>query len=155
MQTNLHLDMGMNGALILEPRGGQAVPWTAEHTLILDEWDSHQNPDDALHAPHPGLFPVNGHTFALIPDVLVPQGQTDLLRVINPGAAPHSLHLHGNAFLVIVRDSHNLPTPCGDDTLPVLPSARYDVLLKGRDGTFPLTTPRRTSTGARTPVGST
>ncbi|MFB9991494.1 multicopper oxidase family protein [Deinococcus oregonensis] len=137
MQTNLHLDMGMYGALIIEPRGGQAVPWTAEHTLILDEWDSRQNPDAAIHDPHPNLFLVNGRTFPLIPDVHVPQGQTDLLRVINLGGDPHSLHLHGNAFLVIAKDGHDLPVPYEADTLPILPGERYDLLVKGRDGTFP------------------
>lgn len=136
MQTNLHLDMGMYGALIIEPHGG-TQPWTAEHTLILDEWDSHQNPDAAVHDPHPDLYLVNGHTFPLIPDVHVPQGQTDLLRLINLGSAPHSLHLHGNSFLVIAKDGHDLPLPYEADTLPILPGERYDLLVKGRDGTFP------------------
>ncbi|WP_295816782.1 multicopper oxidase domain-containing protein [uncultured Deinococcus sp.] len=138
MQTNLHLDMGMYGALVIEPREGQAVPWTGEHTVILDEWDSRQSPDAAVHDPHPDLFLVNGRTFPLIPDVHVPEGQTDVLRVIHMGAAPHSLHLHGHAFLVIAKDGHDLPAPYAADTLPVLPGERYDVLVKGRDGTFPL-----------------
>ncbi|WP_412027549.1 multicopper oxidase family protein [Deinococcus yunweiensis] len=137
MQTNLHLDMGMYGALIIEPAAGQAVPWTAEHTLILDEWDSRQTPDAVVHDPHPDLFLVNGRTFPLIPDVHVPQGQTDLLRVINLGADPHSLHLHGHSVLVIAKDGHDLPAPYQADTLPILPGERYDVLVKGRDGAFP------------------
>lgn len=136
-QTNVHLDMGMYGALIIEPPAGTPAPWTAEHTLILDEWDSRQNPADLTHAVHPDLFLVNGRTFPLIPDVHVPDGQVDLVRVINLGGEAHSLHLHGSSFLIVAKDGYDLPAPYEADTLPVLPGERYDVLVKGRDGVFP------------------
>ncbi len=136
-QTSVHLDMGMYGALIVEPREGVKVPWTAEHTLVLDEWDSHQTPLTPKPEPHPDLFLVNGHTYPLIPDVVVPEGEVHLLRVIHMGAEPHSLHVHGMTFLVIAKDGHDLPAPYQADTLPILPGERYDLLVKGRDGAFP------------------
>lgn len=137
-QTSVHLDMGMYGALIVEPRAGTPVPWSAEHTLILDEWDSQQTPLTPKTEPHPDLFLVNGHTYPLIPDVVVPEGEVHLLRLINLGAQPHSLHLHGMSFLVIAKDGHDLPAPYQADTLPILPGERYDLLVKGRDGSFPM-----------------
>ncbi|PNY79466.1 multicopper oxidase family protein [Deinococcus koreensis] len=149
-QTNVHLDMGMYGALIVEPRAGEGRPWTAEHTLILDEWDSRQNPADLKHDVQPDLFLVNGRTYPLIPDVPVPEGELHLLRVIHMGAQPHSLHLHGHSFLVLAKDGHDLPAPFEADTLPVLPGERYDLLVKGRDGAFPFhdhTTPQNVNGG--------
>ncbi len=136
-QTNLHLDMGMYGALIVEPAAGTPVPWKAEHTLILDEWASRQDPNDLKHDIQPDLFLVNGKTFPWIDDVQVPEGQVDLLRVIHMGAQPHSLHLHGLSFLVIAKDGYPLPAPYEADTLPIHPGERYDLLVKGRDGAFP------------------
>lgn len=136
-QTNVHLDMGMYGALIVEPAPGVTVPWKAEHTLILDEWASRQDPASLKHDLAPDLFLVNGRTFPLIPDVTVPAGQLDLLRVIHMGAQPHSLHLHGLTFLVIAKDGHDLPAPYEADTLPILPGERYDLLVKGREGQWP------------------
>lgn len=136
-QTNVHLDMGMYGALIVEPAAGTLVPWKEEHTLILDEWASRQDPHDLKHDIQPDLFLVNGKTFPWIGDVRVPEGQVDLLRIIHMGAQPHSLHLHGLSFLVIAKDGYPLPAPYEADTLPIHPGERYDLLVKGRDGTFP------------------
>ncbi|QLG12987.1 multicopper oxidase domain-containing protein (plasmid) [Deinococcus sp. D7000] len=135
VQTNVHLDMGMYGALIVEDPDVKPV-WTAEHTLILDEWDSHHDPEQRPYTPHYDEFLVNGKAFPLIPELDIPAGQTQLVRFVNLGAQPHSLHLHGTSFLVMAKDGHDLPAPYVADTLPILPGERYDVLVKGRDGTF-------------------
>ncbi|PYE55447.1 multicopper oxidase family protein [Deinococcus yavapaiensis] len=136
-QTNVHLDMGMYGALVVEDPD-HPHPWTAEHTLILDEWDSHHDdPARAGYTPRYDTFLVNGKSFPLIPDLAIPAGETHLVRFIAMGSEPHSLHLHGTSFLVIAKDGHDLPLPYVADTLPILPGERYDLLVKGRDGTFP------------------
>lgn len=135
-QTNVHLDMGMYGALIVEDPDEKPV-WSKDHTLILDEWDSHHDPARLPYTPSYDTFLVNGKAHPLIPDLKIPAGETHLVRWINLGAQPHSLHLHGTSFLVVAKDGHDLPAPYLADTLPVLPGERYDVLVKGRDGTFP------------------
>ncbi|MDB5046545.1 MAG: copper oxidase [Deinococcus sp.] len=135
-QTNVHLDMGMYGALIVEDPA-QTPVWSKEHTLITDEWDSHHDPARLPYTPHYDEFLINGRAHPLIPELNVPAGETHLVRWINLGAQPHSLHLHGTSFLVVAKDGHDLPQPYLADTLPIMPGERYDVLVKGRDGTFP------------------
>ncbi|BDP43982.1 hypothetical protein DAETH_39510 (plasmid) [Deinococcus aetherius] len=135
-QTNVHLDMGMYGALIVEDPDARPV-WSGEHTLILDEWDSHHDPARLPYTPSYDTFLVNGKAHPLIPELSIPAGETHLVRLLNLGAQPHSLHLHGTSFLVVAKDGHDLPLPYLADTLPILPGERYDVLVKGRDGTFP------------------
>lgn len=134
--TNVHLDLGMYGALIVEDPDAKPV-WSAQHTLILDEWDSHHDPAQLPYQPKYDEYLVNGHAHPLIPDLNIASGETHLVRLIHMGALPHSLHLHGTSFLVVAKDGHDLPLPYLADTLPILPGERYDVLVKGRDGTFP------------------
>ncbi|PYE50993.1 multicopper oxidase domain-containing protein [Deinococcus yavapaiensis] len=136
-QTYLHADMGMYGAIIVEPKEASARVWKNEHAMILDEWDSRQNPGAAVHKSEPNYFLVNGKSFPLIPDITIPDGQTDLIRVADFGEEVHSLHMHGNSFLIIARNGFPLPQPVQEDTLLIAPGERVDILVKGRDGAFP------------------
>ncbi|MFC4454242.1 multicopper oxidase domain-containing protein [Deinococcus sonorensis] len=136
-QTYLHADMGMYGAIIVEPRDPAARVWKGEHAMILDEWDSRQDPKAAVHKSEPNYFLVNGKSFPLIPDITIPDGQTDLIRIADFGEEVHSLHMHGNSFLIIARNGFPLPEPLQEDTLLIAPGERVDILVKGRDGAFP------------------
>ncbi|MFC4454255.1 multicopper oxidase domain-containing protein [Deinococcus sonorensis] len=136
VETNLHLDMGMYGALIVEPREKPA--WVQDHVLMLDEWDSHQDPDQLPHKPVPDYYLVNGRAYPLIPDLKIGQGEVHLIRLLNIGQEVHSMHLHGMTFLVVAKDGQDLPLPYRADTVLLGPGERYDLLVKGRDGTFPL-----------------
>ncbi|MBB5365315.1 multicopper oxidase domain-containing protein [Deinococcus humi] len=136
-QTYLHADMGMYGAIIVEPKNPQEKIWKDEHAIILDEWDSRQDPHAAIHKSEPNYFLINGKSFPLIPDITIPDGQTDLIRVANFGEEVHSLHMHGNSFLMLDKDGFSLPEPVQQDTLLIGPGERIDILVKGRDGDFP------------------
>ncbi|WP_245808283.1 multicopper oxidase domain-containing protein [Deinococcus hopiensis] len=136
-QTYLHADMGMYGAIVVEPRNSKEKLWTNEHAMILDEWDSRQNPTAPVHKSEPNYFLVNGKSFPLIPDIAIPDGQTDLMRIANFGEEVHSLHMHGNSFLILDKDGFSLSEPVQQDTLLIGPGERVDVLVKGRDGDFP------------------
>ncbi len=136
-QTYLHADLGMYGAIVVEPKDPQKKVWKDEHAMILDEWDSRQDPHAAIHTSEPNYFLINGKSFPLIPDITIPDGQTNLIRVANFGEGVHSLHMHGNSFLILNKDGFSLPEPVQQDTLLIAPGERVDILVKGRDGDFP------------------
>lgn len=136
VQTYLHLDMGMYGALIIEPKEEERA-WNLDYALILDEWDSAQDPMAAVHAPDNDYFLVNGKAFPGVDPIRIENGDVARVRLINMGYEAHSMHLHGMSFLVVAKDGHELAQPYEGDTLAILPGERYDLLVKGRDGSFP------------------
>lgn len=40
VDTPHHVDMGMYGVIIVEPKGGEKYPYDSEELLVLDDWDS-------------------------------------------------------------------------------------------------------------------
>ncbi len=137
VQTFVHMDMGMYGALVVEPKESQSATWDREYTLILDEWDSKQNPHAPVHRPEYDYFLINGKSYPATEALEILPDEVGLIRLINMGFEDHSMHLHGNDFLVVAKDGQDLPSPYMGDTLHIAPGERYDILVKGRDGTFP------------------
>ena len=137
VQTYKHLDMGMYGPLIIEPKDQSQIIWDREYNLTLDEWDANQDPLAAKHEPNAGYFLINGKAAPLTNVYEILEGELGLLRITNVGYTPHSLHIHGTSFLVMAKDGSDLPQPYRGDTLPIMPGERYDLLVKGRDGDFP------------------
>jgi plastocyanin len=135
VQTNVHLQMGMFGALIVEDPEEQELI-DRDYTLVLSEWETGRNPNDAEHVPEYDHFLINGKGYPLISPIEIKQDEIARIRIINFGAQVHSLHLHGSTFTVIHKDGHQLPVPYRADTLLLGAGERYDVLLKGRDGKF-------------------
>ena len=83
VQTYLHMDMGMYGALIIEPRDDTHV-WDKDVTLILDEWDSHQDPEALMHQSNPNYYLVNGKAFPNIPPIHIQEGEVARIRAALP-----------------------------------------------------------------------
>ncbi len=137
VQTYKHLDMGMYGPLVIEPKDKSQIIWDREYNLTLDEWDANQDPLAAKHEPNAGYFLINGKSAPLTSKYEIPENELGLLRITNVGYAPHSLHIHGTSFLVIAKDGSDLSQPYQGDTLPIMPGERFDLLVKGRDGDFP------------------
>ena len=136
VQTNVHLDMGMYGAIIVEPNDPDFTV-EREYHMTIDEWDADQNPTAAVHAADPDYFLINGKSFPMTEPMEILEGETGLIRITNVGYEMHSLHLHGMAFLVVAKDGYDLTVPFQGDTLAIGPGERYDIIVNGRDGTFP------------------
>lgn len=135
VQTSLHQDMGMYGALIIEE--AEKPTWDREFVMMVDEWDTHRDPADAVTKPTWNYFVVNGKAGKSVPDMIIPEGEIARIRLINAGFESHALHLHGTHFVITHKDGYQLPLPQRADTLNIAPGETYDLLVKGRDGLFP------------------
>lgn len=123
-----HVDMGMYGGLIVDPKDGKT--WDREYTLILDDWDSNIEPLALKYKPDHNHFLVNGKAFPEVPNITVPVGEVTRVRFINAGYNNFAMHLHGPRFLVVDTDGRPLPFAYEKDTLDIAPGERYDIEIR-------------------------
>lgn len=123
-----HVDMGMYGAIIVDPIGEKT--WDREYTLILDDWDTNIEPMADKYRPDHNHFLVNGKAFPEVPSLTFPVGETIRVRFINAGYNNFAMHLHGPRFLVVDTDGRPLPQPYEKDTLDIAPGERYDIEIR-------------------------
>ncbi len=83
-----------------------------------------------VYAPVYNTFLINGKAFPDTEPLVVADGETIKLRMINVGEELHSMHLHGHYMLVTHRDGFPLPAPFKVDTLSIAPGERYDVIVE-------------------------
>ena len=133
-QTLTHLDMGLYGAFIVEPKKAEKVKFDKEVTLILDEWRVGEDKDNiAMLNNWPygyNYFTINSKAFPITDTVELKKGQTVKFRIINAGYIHHAMHLHGHKFLVTHTDGVELNSPYWKDTLSIGPGERYDIVMK-------------------------
>ena len=140
--TTSQLELGLYGALIIEPRNGPK--YDVDRTIILRERALDFTPDVALGrrqlngaeagngrggAVQYDLFLMDGKAGSAIPPVRVRPNQRVLLRLINLGHLVHAIHLHGHTFTIVATDGNPVP-PGGrlrKDTVTIGPGERYDL----------------------------
>lgn len=140
--THAQIELGLFGALIIEPRVGPK--YDVDRTIILRERALDFTPDVALGqrelrgadtgngrggAVQYDLFLMDGRAGSAIPPVRVKPNQRVLLRLINLGHLVHAIHLHGHTFTIVATDGNPVP-PGGrlrKDTVTIGPGERYDV----------------------------
>lgn len=131
-----HIDLGMYGALIIEPKGPKT--WDNEYVMILDDWDSNVNPLEGRFEPEHNHFLINGRAFPALPMLPLKVGETTRVRLINAGYNNFAMHLHGPNFKVVASDGHPLPYPYTKDTLDIAPGERYDIeITPSKAGMYP------------------
>jgi len=135
------VDMGLTGPLIIEPKL-QGKKYDREYIYLLDEWEIDY---DGSNAAFSGLgdvhihesaktnyntFTVNGRVFPDIEPLMVKEGETVLLRLINVGTQEmHPMHTHGHSFKVVAIDGNIVPEVAQQmrDVITVHPAERYDI----------------------------
>lgn len=83
-----------------------------------------------VYAPIYNTFLINGKAFPDTVPLVVDEGETVKLRMMNVGEELHSMHIHGHNFLVTHRDGYPVPQPFRVDTLSIAPGERYDVIME-------------------------
>lgn len=130
-----HIDMGMSGAIIVEPKDKRNEPKVdKEQVLMLDEWYVN---DKGFQEPmaHPAMihdanfFTVNGKSFPATEPIKLKEGERVRVRMINVGYQTHSMHLHGHSFVVTHKDGRLIKIPQEQDTVLIGPGERYDLVF--------------------------
>jgi len=148
VDPGVQMELGLYGALIIEPREPEPVRYDREYTYILDELALEFTPKVALGkdrlpmsefgngrggALQYDLFLMNGKAGSAIPPLVLKAGERVRVRLINIGALPHAMHTHGHIFKIVATDGNPVP-PAGQwrkDTILIGPGERYDLELAG------------------------
>jgi FtsP/CotA-like multicopper oxidase with cupredoxin domain len=137
-QTHRHIDMGMYGILRVDPTGYE--PADREFFMTVKEWDSRINRmwagEDVQYSPRnrqPDVFTVNGKAAprTLHPEegspMIVSQGDTVRVHLVNGGFMSHPMHIHNHRFRVVEKDGGVVPEVArhDEDVTNVAPAERH------------------------------
>ncbi len=148
VDPEVQMELGLYGALIIEPREPEPIRYDREYTYILDELAMDFTPRVALGrdrlpmaefgngrggALHYDLFLMNGKAGSAIPPIALKAGERVRVRLINVGSLPHAMHTHGHIFKIIATDGNPVPPAAQwrKDTILIGPGERYDLELTG------------------------
>ncbi|ELZ21558.1 multicopper oxidase type 3 [Haloterrigena salina JCM 13891] len=137
VQTHNHLDMGMYGIIRVDPEGYEAPD--REYFLTLREWDSRLHEQTAggdaeydASDRRPNFYTVNGRsaptTFhpELGSPLIMSEGETVRIHVVNAGYETHAFHTHGHRFTVVEEEGSPIPEAARyeQDVVPIAPAER-------------------------------
>ncbi|HYF92127.1 MAG TPA: multicopper oxidase domain-containing protein [Symbiobacteriaceae bacterium] len=132
-----HVDMGMYGALIVEPKDEKKT-WSQDLTFILDDWAvGSMDPFATVTHRDYNYFTVNGKAFPETTPIEGKVGEVVKVRFINMGYRPFSIHSHGYGGLITHLDGFPVPQPYQRDVFTISPGERTDVLITLREGIYP------------------
>jgi len=139
-QTQRHIDMGMYGIFRVDPKGYEEAD--KEHFLTFKDWDSRlprqMAGEDANYNPRnrrPDVFTVNGKSAprTLHPEkgspIIVEEGDTVRLHLVNGGYMSHPMHIHNHRFQVIEKDGGAIPEAArhDEDITNIAPAERHTI----------------------------
>ncbi|WP_394345684.1 multicopper oxidase domain-containing protein [Halogeometricum borinquense] len=139
-QTHRHIDMGMYGIFRVDPKGYE--PADKEYFMTLKEWDSRLNRmmagEDVSYSPrnrNPDVFTINGKSAprTLHPEdgspIIVSQGDTVRLHLVNGGYMSHPMHIHNHRFQRVEKDGGTVPKAARHDmdVTNIAPAERHTI----------------------------
>jgi FtsP/CotA-like multicopper oxidase with cupredoxin domain len=140
--------LGLYGAFIVEPKD-EKIEADRDYTYILSEWDNELTPEVAMGLKERGPrdmelrggewgtdeFLFNGKMHEAISPIVVDQGDTVRIRLINAGNLAHPFHIHGHSFKIVATDGNPVPegAQLTKDTVLIAPGERYDLVFEANN----------------------
>ncbi|WP_276282482.1 multicopper oxidase domain-containing protein [Halorussus caseinilyticus] len=137
-QTPRHMEMGMYGIFRVDPKGYE--PADREYFMTLKDWDStlprmmageggNYNPRQR----NPDVFTINGKSAprTLHPEdgspIIVKQGETIRVHMVNAGYMSHPMHVHNHRFQKVEKDGGTIPKAARheEDVTNLAPAERH------------------------------
>lgn len=129
VNDDFQVDRGLYGPIIVDP----APPGTGD----TKQGDTKEI--DALYvigafkiggSDNENVFVLDGKAYPQAPALVVPQGATVRLRLINDSAEEsHVMHLHGYTFQIVALDGNPLTHPVSANTVNLAPSQTADIVF--------------------------
>jgi FtsP/CotA-like multicopper oxidase with cupredoxin domain len=132
--------MGMYGIFRVDPKGYEEAD--KEHFLTFKDWDSRlprqmagENVSYNPQKRRPDVFTVNGKSAprTFHPEegspVIVEQGDTVRLHLVNGGYMSHPMHIHNHRFRKIAKDGGPIPEAARheEDITNIAPAERHSI----------------------------
>jgi FtsP/CotA-like multicopper oxidase with cupredoxin domain len=134
------LDRGLYGAFIV--RAPEDAAYSADHTLILDDWYLDANGRRLEGTARGGMErfgnveTVNGRSGSAVEPLTFRNGELHKLRFINAStAAVHTLRIGGHRFRVTHMDGHGLAQPYETSSITLSPGERIDAEVEASGST--------------------
>lgn len=148
VDSNLQIQLGLFGAIIVDPRQPEPEHVDREYTYLLSEKALDVTPEVALGQAQvrnqdagngrggaftPDLFLMNGKAGEAVEPMHIAPGERIRIRLINAGNLVHAMHLHGHSFTIIATDGNPVPPAARlrKDVVLIGPGERYDLLVEG------------------------
>ncbi|HET6318132.1 MAG TPA: multicopper oxidase domain-containing protein [Chloroflexota bacterium] len=148
VDSTSQLELGLYGAMIVEPRDPEPVEYDRDFTYVLDEraldftpavamGDAQVRNRDSGNGRGGALqydqFLMNGKAGDAIQPLTIAPGERIRVRLVNAGSLPHAMHVHGHSFKIIATDGNPVPPAAQllKDTVLIGPAERYDLEIDG------------------------
>jgi FtsP/CotA-like multicopper oxidase with cupredoxin domain len=122
---------------LMAKMSGRMMGWFANKEAFLkaikEGWVPPYDPSKTgmPHRPEPNFFMINGKSYPMTEPLMIRRGENLRVRLINAGAMPHFMHLHGHDFWQVCQDGAPLASPLRLNTVPVFPGGTTDIVIQG------------------------
>lgn len=145
VQTMLHLDMGMYGAIIVKPKVekykvDRDIVWYLDEWSVIEKGKWYDLPMAGINGMY-NYFTINSIAWPGLGSAItgVKPGEKIRVRMINLGYMTHSMHIHGHKTLVTHYDGYAVKDPYFIDTIPISPGQRIDLIFEADNpGIYPV-----------------